>query len=257
MKLVFVANWKMNKLHAEAASFVDGFSTLYKPSAKAMVGIAPTYTALGIMQQSLKKVPSVMLGAQNCHWLDNGAHTGEVSPGMLKEFNCSFVILGHSERRQFYGETDAGVAKRAQNALKHRLNVIVCVGETREQYEAKKTNDIVVSQLKGSLAGLTAEDASQIIIAYEPVWAIGTGLAATTEDASRVHAVIRQELRALFGEAGTEIPVQYGGSTTPDNIATFTSCPDIHGALIGGAALKPDSFNALIQKGIAAASWLE
>lgn len=254
MKLVFVANWKMNHLAADARGFVEKFRALYKPSDRADVGIAPPYTTIPSLAAALNGVKGVMLGAQNVHWLDNGAHTGEISAPMLKELGTSFVIVGHSERRQFYGETDAGVAKRAKAALGNGLRAIVCVGETREQYEAKKTNEVVLGQLRGSLEGIKADETAKLIIAYEPVWAIGTGLAATKDDATRVHVVIRQELSKLFGPAGAQIAVLYGGSTTPDNIAQFTSTADIHGALVGGASLDAAKFNALIENGIKAQS---
>lgn len=250
MNLVFVANWKMNHLPKDAEVFASKFATVFKSPAGADVGIAAPYTTMAALRTAMVGLPSVMIGAQNVHWLDSGAHTGEISAVMLKDLGASFALAGHSERRQFYGETDANVARRAKTAIKHGLKAIVCIGESKEQFEAGKTNDVVLSQLRGSLAGLNPEEVLKVIIGYEPVWAIGTGLAATKEDAAKVHAVIRQELRSLFGSNGQEIPVIYGGSTSPENIGSLLSCSDIHGALVGGASLDPFKFNSLIENGI-------
>jgi triosephosphate isomerase len=234
------ANWKMNKTSAEAVGFVrsilpglagiEGVERVICPPATALPALAPILNGTGIG-----------LGAQNMHWEEKGAFTGELSAAMVKEW-CAYVILGHSERRGLFGETDEMVAKKAKAALAAGLIPIVCVGETLAENEAGKTDSVVRRQMNAALAGLAAEQAARIIVAYEPVWAIGTGRAAHGPDANRVIAgSIRSVFKDLLGEeiaAGAR--VLYGGSVTPANIAEFLSEPDIDGALVGGASLKPD-----------------
>lgn len=254
-KTLFIANWKMNKTCAEAKDFCAQFLKKYSPSpaGESDIGIAPPYTLLSTLYEAVADKTGILIGSQNVHWLDNGAHTGEISPLMIKEVGAKFAIIGHSERRQFYGETNRGVAKRAANAIKHGLLAIVCVGETREEFESGSTEKIVEAQLNGSLEGLSPDQTVNLVIAYEPVWAIGTGLAATPDIALKVHLFIRKFLVKTFGENyGVRIPILYGGSTTPDNVSSLLSQENINGALVGGASLQPDVFWTLIEKGRAA-----
>jgi triosephosphate isomerase len=237
----FVAgNWKMNKTAAEAAAFVReiipalatirGVEQVLCPPATALAAVAPLLVGSGIG-----------LGAQNMHWEEKGAFTGELAPGMVKEW-AGYVILGHSERRALFGETDDGVRRKVLAALAHGIVPIACVGETLAENEASQTQSVVSRQLRGGLAGLTVEQASVVVIAYEPVWAIGTGRAATAEGAKNVVAAsIRPVLREMFGAAVAEgARVLYGGSVTGKNAAEFFAQPDIDGALVGGASLKPE-----------------
>ncbi len=242
-------------LRGEAEVFCARLAELYRASGApsgADTWIAPPYSAIETTRRALDHhgLRSVLVGAQNCHWLEKGAHTGELSPAMLTELGCAFAILGHSERRQFYGETDSGVCKRARAAISHGFRAIVCVGETEAQYRAKETLLVVESQLAGSLADLSADHTTRLVVAYEPVWAIGTGLAATPEIAREVHRTIRSWLETRFDTAaGRAIPILYGGSTTPDNIYELCSQENINGALVGGASLKPESFSQLRELG--------
>ena len=211
------------------------------------MAVCPTFTSLAAAVEVLKG-SNVKVGAQNIHWADNGAFTGEISGAMLKEIGVEYVIIGHSERRQYFGETDETVNKRIKAALKYELKPIVCIGETLAEREGGKTNDVLAVQLKGGLADLTAADMANITIAYEPVWAIGTGKTATPEMAQETHAFIRKTLADMFGaEVAENTVVQYGGSMKAENAAALTAQKDIDGGLIGGAALKADSFTALIE----------
>ena len=210
------------------------------------MAVCPTFTSLATAVEVLKG-SNVKVGAQNIHWADNGAFTGEISGAMLKELGVEYVIIGHSERRQYFGETDETVNKRIKAALKYELKPIVCIGETLEEREGNKTNNVLAVQLKGGLADLTAADMANITLAYEPVWAIGTGKTATPEMAQETHAFIRKTLTEMFGaEVAENTVVQYGGSMKAENAADLTAQKDIDGGLIGGAALKADSFTALI-----------
>ncbi len=249
---LFLGNWKMNLMSAEVRAFAAQFNELFSPnpSGKSDAGFAPAFTSIGAALEAFGSQSQVLIGAQNVHWLDSGAHTGEISAPMLKELGAKFVIIGHSERRQFYGETDGAVSKRAKTAISHGLTAVVCIGETKEQFEAGITANIVDAQLDGSLSGLTAAECANLVLAYEPVWAIGTGLAATPEIAAKVHLQIRRKLITLFGAAaGESLPILYGGSTTPKNVAELLSQKNINGALVGGASLKPDVFWELINNG--------
>jgi len=251
--LRFIANWKMNMLCSEAEQFAYSFKDLLGPLSKdgaADVGIAPPFTAISATLEALWDVKGLCIGAQNVHWLQSGAQTGEVSALMLKELGCEFAIVGHSERRQFYGETCADVAKRAKAAVEAELFAVVCIGESKAERESGKTEQVVLSQLKDSLAGFNEETAKLLLVAYEPVWAIGTGLAATPEMAAEVHLLLRNELCKMFGNnAGSNVTLLYGGSTSPENIGSLMSDKNIDGALVGGASLKPQSFAALIDNG--------
>ncbi len=253
MTPLFVANWKMNKGLAEAREFSSEFTALFKSTGQVDAGIAPVLSSFQTLKESLGELDGLMLGGQNVHWEVNGAHTGEISVGMLAELGAKFAIIGHSERREFYGETDEAVAKRTAAALAGGLTAIVCVGETQQQFEAKETEKVVRDQLKGSLAKVEVKDPSSLVIAYEPVWAIGTGLAATPEIAQNVHQLIREELAGIIGkDSAAKTRILYGGSTKPENIAELMEKPDVNGALVGGASLKAESFNSLIEAGRAA-----
>jgi triosephosphate isomerase len=202
--------------------------------------LCPTFTVLPAVKDLLSAT-QIGLGAQNMHWEEEGAYTGEISPRMVQEL-CTYVILGHSERRQYFGETDEMVNRKVKAALAHGLTPIVCVGETEEQHDAGQTEDVVGGQIRDCLAGLAAHDVSQLVIAYEPIWAIGTGKAATPAGAGSVIGLtIRGTIATLYDEDTAQaVRVQYGGSVKPNNIAEFMAHPDIDGALVGGASLKPD-----------------
>jgi triosephosphate isomerase len=243
---ILAANWKMFKTRAEAARFVEDFLPLVEPSLeRADVVIAPATTALDRVGEALG-TSRVSLAAQNVNAAAEGAHTGEISVGMLTDIGCRYCIVGHSERRTLYGETDEGVAAKAGALLGAGIRPIVCVGESLEEREGDRTTDVVGRQLEGSLAGIEAGQAAELVVAYEPVWAIGTGKTATPELAQEVHAFIRAQLEARFGAGGAEIRIQYGGSVKPDNVAAIMAEPDIDGALVGGASLDPESFAKIV-----------
>jgi triosephosphate isomerase len=243
-------NWKMNKTVAEARDLV---STMRQPLA-GISGVekvlCPPYISLMAIA-ALLEATDLGLGAQNLHWEEKGAFTGEVSAAMIKEF-CGYVIIGHSERRTYFGETDETVNRKVNTALKARLTPIVCVGETLSQYESGETTEVVTRQIKAGLAGIGAADATRIVVAYEPVWAIGTGKASSGENANFVHQkVIRPALSEMFGTEGAEaIRILYGGSVTAANASEFFAYPDIDGALVGGASLKPDEFVAITKAAV-------
>ncbi|MCC6932010.1 MAG: triose-phosphate isomerase [Deltaproteobacteria bacterium] len=251
MKPIFLANWKMNMLPAEAETFCKSFLGLVQADASYTdIGIAAPYTSIAAVKAALGGKKGIWLGAQNCHWADNGAFTGEISAKMLKDMGCDFVIVGHSERRQYFGETNDTVSKRALKTIENGLRAVVCIGETEAQYKAGITNQVVLEQLKGSLAGISADMTKDVLLAYEPVWAIGTGLTATPEIAASVHALIRSELINMYGNVVADhLPILYGGSTKPDNIAGLCAMPNINGGLVGGASLQADSFAKLVING--------
>jgi triosephosphate isomerase len=238
---LFVANWKMHKTAAEAADFVQKLLPRLAGMRALDVAIAPPFPALERVGRALAGSP-VALAAQNVNPAAAGAFTGEVAPGMLAELGCRYAIVGHSERRALYGETSAFVARKAAALLAHEIHPIVCVGETLPEREAGRTLEVVREQLAQSLAEIPDGRGEQVVIAYEPVWAIGTGRTATPELAQEVHAFLRERLAARFGDAGARIRIQYGGSVKPDNVAALMAQPDIDGALVGGASLDPESF---------------
>lgn len=245
----FVAgNWKMNKTVAESLALVRELrNAISVVRDRVEVAIAPPFTALHPVAKALED-SNIALAGQNCHAADSGAFTGEIAAPMLKELGCSYVILGHSERRQFFGETDQGVNRKVASVLKANMLPIVCVGETLEEREGGKTLTVVETQVKGCLAGFTAVQGAQFVIAYEPVWAIGTGKVATTRQAQEVHAHIRSLLTGLWGaDTSAKVRIQYGGSVKPDNAAELLSQPDIDGALVGGASLKAADFAAIVK----------
>lgn len=237
----------MNNTVAQATELIEGLKASVGNVQDVEVVVCPTFTALASVGAQIQGT-SIGLGAQNMHFEASGAYTGEISASMLKELGCAYVILGHSERRTYFGEDDALVSTKAQAALAAGLIPIVCVGETLEERESGKTEAVIETQTRGSLAGISAEDLKKTVIAYEPVWAIGTGKVATTEQAQEVHAFIRGILADMTDEdTAQSVRIQYGGSMKPDNAPELLAQADIDGGLIGGAALKADAFTAIIE----------
>ena len=250
-KPIVAGNWKMNKTSDESEALARGVVEAVAGVDGVDVVICPTFTSLERVASVVKGTP-VGLGAQNVYWEAEGAFTGEISTAMLLTCGCTHVILGHSERRQFFDETDATVNRRVKAALEAALSPIVCVGETLEERESDVTDDVIKAQVTGSLEGLSPEDVAKLVLAYEPVWAIGTGLTASPEQAEAVHALIRNVLADGFGKDVSEaVRIQYGGSVKPDNAAVLFSQPNIDGGLIGGAALDAESFAAVVKGAVA------
>ena len=242
-KPIIVGNWKMNKAIAETKAFVEAVDA--KVSDSADWGIATPYLALQTAKEGTK---NLLVAAENCHFKDNGAYTGEVSVEMLKEIGVEWVILGHSERRQYFGETDETVNAKMLQVLKNDMTPIVCVGETLEEYEAGTTKDVVKTQTVAAFKDVCPKCASRSVIAYEPVWAIGTGKTATNEIAQDVCAYIRSVIADLYGqEVADQVRIQYGGSVKPEGLKTLLEQPDIDGALVGGASLQVDSYLAMVE----------
>lgn len=233
---LLVANWKMHKTSAESAEFLKILLGHTFPKDRQVV-VCPPFTALTTVQQQLLAVSGVQYGAQNMHWEMDGAYTGEVSPVMLTELGCQFVIVGHSERRRDFNETDESIQKKVNSALAHGLTPIICVGETLEQHQDMQTLQVVEAQLNIALAHV--QDASRVVIAYEPVWAIGTGETATPEQAQTVHSMIRRHV-------SPETQIIYGGSVQPDTVKLLMQQEDIDGVLVGGASLDPNEFAAIV-----------
>ena len=248
MRKPFIAgNWKMNKTTNEAVELVASLKKNLLGFANADIVVCPPFTSLTAVYDVIGDT-NIGLGAQNLFWEKEGAYTGEISPIMLKDTGCEYVIIGHSERRQYFGETDETVNKRIDTALAVGLTPIVCIGETLEQREANKTFDVIETQLKGGLDGFAEDDLRQMVIAYEPVWAIGTGKTATNQQAQEVHAYIRKWVENSFSkDVAQEVRILYGGSVKPDNIAGLMDEKDIDGALVGGASLKAASFVDIVK----------
>jgi triosephosphate isomerase len=243
-KPVIAANWKMHKTVAETGAFLDAFVPEVKGIDDAEIVIAPPFTALAAAGAKMAGT-NVALAAQNVFYEEKGAYTGEIAPSMLTDLGCVYAIVGHSERRQYFGETDETANKRIKLALTHGLRVIFCIGETLEQREAGKTNEVLDGQLSGGLRDIPIE---QIVVAYEPVWAIGTGVTATTEQAQDAHEFVRGKLKKLYGEEkAAGVRILYGGSVKPDNVDELMACADVDGALVGGASLEPESFARLVK----------
>ncbi|MFO7167977.1 MAG: triose-phosphate isomerase [Chloroflexota bacterium] len=239
---LIAGNWKMYKTVSEATELVQGLlRELGSPSDREVL-ICPPFTALHAVAPLLEGT-ALRLGAQNLFYEPQGAFTGEISPLMLKDLGCSYVIVGHSERRQIFGESDELIGKKLRAALSHGLRPILCVGETKPQRDAGDAERVTLGQVRACLSGVGADQIRDVVIAYEPVWAIGTGDTATAADAQAMHAAIRGALAELYGaEAAAEVRIQYGGSVKPDNVDELMAQPDIDGALVGGASLKADSF---------------
>ena len=246
MRRPFVCgNWKMHKTTADAVALVTELRARLPGDAVAEVAVAPVFTVLAAVAPVLKG-GAIRLAAQNCHGERQGAFTGEVSAEMLRDVGCDVVILGHSERRQYFGETDAGVNERAKAAMAGGLTPIVCVGETLAEREAGRTLEVVGGQLRGCLAGFSPAELARMVVAYEPVWAIGTGKVATPAQVQEVHAALRGWLRELGGEEAAAESLVIALEIKPDNAAELLALPDVDGALVGGASLKVDDFLAIV-----------
>ncbi|RJR34072.1 MAG: triose-phosphate isomerase [Deltaproteobacteria bacterium] len=244
-QLLIAGNWKMHKTQGEARILAREILRGLSYGLRAEVMVAPPYTALAAVAAELKG-STITLGAQDAFWEKQGAYTGAISPVMLADAGCHYVIVGHSERRQHFGDSNLDVNRKLLAVLDAGLAPILCIGETIEERQAEKTLHVVAGQLKEGLAGLAPESRERVVIAYEPVWAIGTGLTASPNQAQEVHAFIRSLLRELLDQAAEGSRILYGGSVTPDNAASLLSQPDIDGALVGGASLKSDSFLKII-----------
>jgi triosephosphate isomerase len=242
---IIAGNWKMHKSVGEAISLVSAIKEGLGDIADRQVVLAPPYTALAPVADVLRST-QLVLAAQNAHWEAKGAFTGEISIPMLQDLGCEMIIIGHSERRQYFGETDQTVNRRVQATLNSGLQAIVCIGETLAERESGSHHSVVSQQLAGGLDGLTHRSLLRIILAYEPVWAIGTGRTASPETAQEMHAMIREWLSGRFGAASQEVRILYGGSVKPDNVDALMQQPDIDGALVGGACLEADSFLRII-----------
>jgi triosephosphate isomerase len=243
---IFAANWKMHKTVSEALDFVERFLPLVRGATGVEVILAPPFTALDAVARRIAGSP-VLLAAQNVHAEPKGAFTGEISVPMLADLGCRYAIIGHSERRSLFGETDEAVARKAQALLAREIRPIVCIGETLAEREAGQTFGVLERQLAGSLAGVPAARAEEVVIAYEPVWAIGTGRTATPEVAQEAHAFVRDRLVKQLGAVSKNMRILYGGSVKPENAGTLMGMPDIDGALVGGASLDPKDFSRIVR----------
>jgi triosephosphate isomerase len=246
-KPLMAANWKMYKTSAETRAFIQAFKPLVAAVVHCDIVVCPPFPSLEPAVEETRGT-NIEVGAQNLHWGAEGAFTGEVSAGMLQAAGCRYVIVGHSERRQYFGETDAGVAKKTRAALESGLTPIVCMGERLEDRESNRTSAVLGAQFDGSLAPLTPEEVAKVVVAYEPVWAIGTGRTATPDIACDAHRFIRSGMALKFGDAlASSIRIVYGGSVKPDNIRSLMAEEEIDGALVGGASLDPKSFAAIVR----------
>lgn len=243
---IIAGNWKMNMLPNEAMSFINELEP-YVKSAKCEIILCVPYTDLFYSLLTAQNT-NIKIGAQNMHWEEAGAYTGEIAPNMLKCINVEYVIIGHSERRQYFAETDETVNKKIKAALKHELNPILCVGETMKQRKLGLEEEIIKQQIIGALEGITKEQVEKIVIAYEPIWAIGTGKVATKDDANNMIKLIRKEIESLYNkETANNVSILYGGSVNKNNSKELFETSDIDGALVGGASLKVDEFNEIIK----------
>ncbi|MBI2523212.1 triose-phosphate isomerase [Candidatus Woesearchaeota archaeon] len=242
MKALIAANWKMNKDIKEAVSFVKSFEKLIKNAKNIDIVICPPFTLFSELNQLLKN-SKIKLGAQNMHFEDKGTFTGEISPLMLKDAGCEYVILGHSERRQYFNETDDLINKKVKSALRHNLKPILCIGETLQQRDNNKTREIIENQLINCLNDINENEIKNLVVAYEPVWAIGTGKNAAPEQAEEVHKFIRSLLLKIYNKKISDnARIIYGGSVKPENIKCLMKMKNINGTLVGGASLDPKSF---------------
>jgi len=246
-KALIAANWKMYKTPAEALAFVDAFLPLIAGHSRDEIALFPSTTSLATVVKAVEG-SGVLAGLQNMHFAEEGAYTGETSAAMLKAVGATHTLIGHSERRQYFNETDEIVNKKLHTALKHGIVPVVCIGEHLHERESGETGAVLMKQLKGALAGITASAASTLVIAYEPVWAIGTGKTATPEMAVEAHMIVRAELANILGShVAKATRILYGGSVKADNATALLGEEEIDGALVGGASLKPDSFAAIVQ----------
>lgn len=240
---MIAANWKMNKTITETREFLTPFIALHEDSPEVEVVISPPFTSLSAASALLTD-SGIKLAGQNVHWEESGAFTGEISPSMLKDAGCSYVIIGHSERRQYFGETNRNVNRRIKASLSVGIGIILCIGETLDERESGKTFEVLKGQIHGGLDGVAPD---RLVIAYEPVWAIGTGKTASPGQAEDAHRFIRDELKELYGGASDTIRILYGGSVKPANIKRLMSEENIDGALVGGASLDPESFANIVK----------
>jgi len=240
---LIAANWKMNKTLLETSQFLVEFIPEVKDIAGVDIVIAPPFTAIGIAAAALRGT-NIFLAAQDVFYEEKGAYTGEISPLMLADLGCAFVIVGHSERRQYFHETDDTINRKIGAAQKAGLGVIFCIGESLEEREAGKTFDILSREIEKGLDGVPPE---KMVLAYEPIWAIGTGKTAAPPQAQEAHAYIRERLNILYGNQSDELCILYGGSVTPDTVDSLMACKDIDGALVGGASLKAESFSKIVK----------
>ena len=247
---IIAGNWKLNNLTEEAVSLTEDIKVKLMDCTKAnmpVVVVCPVFTALSSVNDVLKQSKSIALGAQNCYWEDSGAFTGEVSVPMLADLGVSYIVIGHSERRQYFSETDEMINKKAKAILAGGLIPIICCGESLEQREAGVTDSHIASQIRAALEGISSDDITKSVIAYEPIWAIGTGKTCDSDEANRVIAMIRNVVKEVAGQnAADSIRILYGGSVKPETIKEQMSKSDIDGALVGGASLKADSFSGII-----------
>lgn len=243
-KPIIVGNWKMNKTCQETIEFVDAIEKVLSANDAATYGVGAPFTAL---KDATAHAKNLVVAAENCHYKDNGAYTGEVSVPMLQELGVTHVIIGHSERRQMFNENDEELNLKAKRLFDAGMTPIFCIGETEAQYDAGETEKVIRTQLANGLKDLCPKCVSKMVIAYEPIWAIGTGKSATKEIAQNCCHIVRDQIKVMYGEeASNAVRVQYGGSVKPENIKEYMACDDIDGALIGGASLKVDSFTAII-----------
>lgn len=247
-KKIIAGNWKMNKTANEAKVLVHDLILEIGKFDDADIVLAPPFTALSVVSEMLLDVQNIKLGAQNLHQAASGAYTGEISAAMLRELYVRYVIIGHSERRQYFGETDALVKEKIKAALGAALKPIVCIGETLKEREANEWKKVIETQIRNGISGLEEKEISEVVVAYEPVWAIGTGKVATGEQAQEVHAFARGIFKSLYGQAVSDkLRIQYGGSVKPENAKELLNQPDIDGALVGGASLDARSFTAIVK----------
>ncbi|HET8549791.1 MAG TPA: triose-phosphate isomerase [Bryobacteraceae bacterium] len=243
---LMAGNWKMYKTASETRAFFDRFLPAVHNSTHCEIAICPPFVNLAAAVEAVRGT-HVGIGGQNLFWEKEGAYTGEVSGPMLRAIGCRYVIIGHSERRQYFGETDETVLKRTTAALDAGLEPIVCVGERLEERESNRTEAVLADQFQHGIAGLAGDQFAKVVIAYEPVWAIGTGKTATPDIAADAHRLIRSRVRAKFGDAAaSRVRILYGGSVKPDNVKSLMAQPEIDGTLVGGASLQPDSFASIV-----------
>ncbi|MFH1479574.1 MAG: triose-phosphate isomerase [Candidatus Omnitrophota bacterium] len=247
---IIAGNWKMFKTIDDALSIAVGLKRKFYTFGEADIVICPPFTALSKVNDEILD-SSIMLGAQDIYWEEEGAFTGEVSPNMLKDAGCKYIIVGHSERRAYFGETDETVNKKVKIVLKHGMVPIMCIGEKLEERDSDLTFDVIQRQLANGLSGLKKDEVVRMVIAYEPIWAIGTGRTATPGQAQEAHSFIREEIQKLYDtDVSTKIRIQYGGSVKPDNIAKLMTQEDVDGALVGGASLDLNSFTEIVQNAV-------
>lgn len=244
---IIAGNWKMNMTASQARDMIAKLIPLVASVEGREIVIAPPFTSIPAVSAVVAGT-SIAVSGQNMHWEDKGAFTGEISAEMLLDLGCRYVIIGHSERRQYFGETDESVNKKVRQAIRKGLRPIICVGETLSEREAGRVNEVIKKQVSAALASVSGAEMDMVVIAYEPVWAIGTGKTASPEQANEVHSLIRGIVRESYGaNVADGLRIQYGGSVTPDNISSLMARPDIDGALVGGASLKPESFAAIVR----------